>query len=196
MAFVETYGKEIVSLLIPFITWLLTRFLKDKAKLQVAIPHQFDFIVQEPIRDVEGNITAPTQSVKTSSFIIRNIGRIPATKVELVFNWKPMCLNLWPVRHYEDHTEQDRRYVLIFDSLAPNEVLGVEILTVNADIPSLITVRSTESNAKYINMYPQPVVGYGMRIFITTLLTLGLSAGVYLLLVLIQFLVLRTPIAQ
>lgn len=196
MTFIETYGKEIVSLLIPFITWLLTRFLKDKVKLQVAIPHQYDFLVQEPLRDVDGKILSPTQSVKTSSFIIRNVGRIPATKVELVFNWKPMYLNLWPVRHYQDYIEPDNRYVLIFDSLAPDEALHIEVLTVNTELPNLITVRSTESNGKYINMHPQPVVGNGRRIFITILLALGMSAGVYLLLVLIQFLVLRTPFAQ
>lgn len=193
MTFLETYGKEIVSLLVPVVTWLLNGFFKAKAKLQVALPHQFTFLVQEPRIDAEGNEVSPTQTVKTNSFIIRNAGREPATKVELVFNWKPMCLNLWPVRHYEEHIEPDRRYVLIFDSLAPGEVLGVEVLTVNGDLPNLVTVRSAQCVAQNINMYPQPVVSNAVRIAATVLMALGLAAAVYLAILLVQFLVLRTP---
>jgi hypothetical protein len=193
MTFLETYGKEIISLLVPIVTWLLNGFFKAKAKLQVALPHQFTFLVQQPRIDDEGHEISPTQTVKTNSFIIRNSGREPATKVELVFNWKPMCLNLWPVRHYEEHIEPDRRYVLIFDSLAPDEVLGVEVLTVNEDLPNLVTVRSAECIAQNISMYPQPVVGNTVRIATTVFMALGLAAAVYLAILLVQFLVLRTP---
>ena len=193
MTFLETYGKEIISLLVPIVTWLLNGFFQAKAKLQVALPHQFTFLVQQPRIDDEGHEISPTQTVKTNSFIIRNSGREPATKVELVFNWKPMCLNLWPVRHYEEHIEPDRRYVLIFDSLAPDEVLGVEVLTVNEDLPNLVTVRSAECIAQNISMYPQPVVGNTVRIATTVFMALGLAAAVYLAILLVQFLVLRTP---
>lgn len=194
MTFVEIYGKEIVSLLVPVLTWLLNNLFKAKAKLQVALPHQFTFLVQQPLIDEEGGQVSPTQTVKTNSFIIRNAGREPASKVELVFNWKPMCLNLWPVRHYEEHIEPDSRYVLLFDSLAPNEVLGVEVLSVNYDLPNLVTVRSAECIAQSINMYPQPVVNQPARVIAKVLMALGLAAAVYLTIVLVQFLVLKTPL--
>jgi hypothetical protein len=196
MTFFETYGKEIVSLLVPILTWMLNSVFKAKAKLQVALPHQFTFLVQQPLIDAEGKQVSPTQTVKTSSFIIRNAGREPASKVELVFNWKPMCLNLWPVRHYEDHVEPDNRYVLIFDSLAPNEVLGVEVLSVNYDLPNLVTVRSAECIAQNINMYPQPVVSQSVRVIATVLMALGLATAVYLAIILVQFLVLKTPLGH
>lgn len=196
MTFFETYGKEIVSLLVPILTWILNGVFKAKAKLQVALPHQFTFLVQQPLIDAEGNQVSPTQTVKTNSFIIRNAGREPASKVELVFNWKPMCLNLWPVRHYEEHVEPDNRYVLIFDSLAPNEVLGVEVLSVNYDLPNLVTVRSAECIAQNINMYPQPVVTQPVRVIATVLMALGLAAAVYLAIILVQFLVLKTPLGH
>lgn len=196
MTFFETYGKEIVSLLVPILTWVLNGVFKAKAKLQVALPHQFTFLVQQPLIDAEGKQVSPTQTVKTNSFIIRNAGREPASKVELVFNWKPMCLNLWPVRHYEEHVEPDNRYVLIFDSLAPNEVLGVEVLSVNYDLPNLVTVRSAECVAQNINMYPQPVVSQSVRFIATVLMALGLAAAVYLAIILVQFLVLKTPLGH
>ena len=196
MTFFETYGKEIVSLLVPILTWMLNGVFKAKAKLQVALPHQFTFLVQQPLINAEGNQVSPTQTVRTNSFIIRNAGREPASKVELVFNWKPMCLNLWPVRHYEEHVEPDNRYVLIFDSLAPNEVLGVEVLSVNYDLPNLVTVRSAECIAQNINMYPQPVISQSVRVIATVLRALGLAAAVYLAIVLVQFLVLKTPLGH
>lgn len=196
MAFFETYGKEIVSLLAPILTWMLSRFFKAKAKLQVASPHQFTFLVQQPLIDLNGNQVSPTQTVKTNSFIILNNGSEPASKVELVFNWRPMCLNLWPVRHYEEHLEPDNRYVLIFDSLAPNEVLGIEVLSVNNDLPNLVTVRSAECIAQDINMHPQPVVSQLVRVIATALMALGLAAAVYLAIILVQFLVLKTPLGH
>lgn len=196
MTFIETYGKEIVALLVPILTWALNRFFKSKAKLHVALPHQFTFIVQQPLIDAQSKQIAPTQTVKTNSLIIRNAGREPATKLELVFNWKPMCLNLWPVRHFEEHTEPDQRYALLFDTLAPGEVLGIEVLSVNADLPHLVTVRSAECVAQSINMYPQPVVGTPLRVVATVLMALGLAAAIYLLLLLVQFLVLRTPVGH
>lgn len=196
MSLIETYGKEIVALFVPIIAWILNSFFKEKAKLQVALPHQFTFLVQQPLINADGQQISPNQTVKTNSFIIRNTGRVSATKLELVFNWKPMCLNLWPMRHVEDHLETDGRYILIFENLAPKEVLGVEVLSVNQDLPSLLTVRSAECVAQNINMYPQPVVSNAMRLFVGFLMFLGLATLVYLLIVLVQFLVLRTPLGH
>ncbi len=193
MTFFETYGKEIISLLVPILAWILDAFFKTKAKLQVALPHQFTYLVQQPLIDSKEKVISPTQTVKTNSYIIKNDGRESAEKVELVFNWKPMCLNLWPVRHYEEHIEPDKRHVLIFDSLAAKEVLYIEVLSVNEDLPNLVTVRSSNSIAQNINMYPQPVASNFVRNIVVVLMSLGLAATVYLTILLIQFLVLRTP---
>jgi hypothetical protein len=88
MTFVETYGKEIVAFLVPLVTWVLNTLLRAKAKLQYALPHQFTFLVQQPLLDKDGKQISPTQTAHTNSFIIRNTGRESATKVELVFNWR------------------------------------------------------------------------------------------------------------
>ena len=192
----QAYGKEIISLLVPFIAWILSSFFKTKAKLQVALPHQFTYLVQEPRLDSKGEVISPNQTVHTNSFIIRNDGREAAEEVELVFNWKPMCLNLWPVRHYQEHHEPDSRYVLIFDAIASGENLYVEVLSVNHDLPSLLTVRSANCVAKNLNMYPQPLVSDSVRKVVAVLLFLGLATAVYLIILLIQFLVLQTPLGR
>ena len=193
MSFVETYGKELFALLVPFITWGLNRFFKGKARLQIAQPHKFTFLVQQPLIDSLGNQVSPTQTVHTNSFIVRNSGRETSTNVELVFNWKPMCLNVWPPRHFTESQEPDNRYVLVFDSLSPGEVLGCEVLSVNIELPNLVTVRSDQCVAQFINMYPQPVVTHAVRATHTFLKALGLATVVYGAILLIQFLVLKTP---
>ena len=127
---------------------------------------------------------------------IWNAGKETATKVEWVFNWKPHCLNVWPSRHFQEHTEPDNRYVVIFDSLAPNEYVGCELLSINADVPALITVRSDQCVAQNLNMYPQPIVSNARRRVRTILQLSGLALIVYLAILLVQFLVLKTPFGR
>lgn len=194
MESLQTYAKEIVSLLVPLITWALNRFLKGRARLRLAQPHSFTFIVQEPLRNPQGNVVRPTQTVQTRSFMLQNDGRETAMKVELVFNWRPMCINLWPSRHVTEHVEPDGRFVLLLESLAPGEVLGCEVLSVNVDAPELITARSDQAIGQRVNMYPQPVVSHGIRTLAGALMFVGLGTSVYAAIVLLQFLVLKTPL--
>ena len=196
MAFLETYGKELVALLVPFITWTLNTLFRAKAKLLLASPHSFTFLVQQPRLDAQGNIISPAQTVQTISFVLRNAGKETATNVELVFNWKPLCLNVWPSRHFAEHTEPDNRYVLIFDSLAPNEVVGCELLTINDQLPVLITARSDQCAAQTIEMYPQPVVKNWLRRVGVFFMLAGLALVVYMAILLLQFLVLKTPLGH
>lgn len=193
MDFISKYGKEIVSLVVPFVTWFLNVGIKARAKLIWTSPHSFTFLVQDPIRNPEGNIIQQTQRVCTASIKVINTGRDTANKVELVFNWKPQHINLWPVRHYEHKTDQDGRHTLIFDNLSPKEEIGLEIMCINVDLPALLVVRSAECTAQNVSlMWVRYLAPWKVNIE-RLLLLVGLSACVYGLIALIQFLVLRTP---
>ncbi len=194
MSLLETYGKEIVALIVPFITLALNLIFKSKAKLFISSPHNFTFLVQQPLIGPDGNQISPTQTVQTSSIILRNAGKETATKVELVFNWKPLCINIWPTRHFTEHIEPDNRYVLIFDSLSPGEVLGCELFAINAQLPLLITARCDQCVAQNIEMYPQPVVKVWVQKLAALLMLCGLGLIVYLAILLLQFLILKTPL--
>lgn len=193
MSILQTYAKEIVSLVVPFIAWALARFFKAKAKLILATPHSFTFLVQEPLRDAQGNVIQPTQTVRTVSYLLKNTGSEPAKNVELVFNWKPLCINIWPSRHITEHVENDNRYVVIFESLAPDEFVGFELLAVNNDAPALITARSEQCVAKPVEMYPQPVIKPWLSRILGILLLAGIGAVIYLALLVLQFLLVGTP---
>lgn len=189
MEFIQAHAKEIFSLFVPLLTWFLTNKFRDRAKLQLAVPHQFTFIVQEPLQDERGDIVTQSQSVHTASHVLTNSGRDTATNVELVFNWKPRCINIWPSRHYTEHTESDNRYVMIFESLAPNEQIGCEVLSINEQLPDLVNARSDQCAASTIKMYPQPVVDAWKRRLAITLLFFGFSFAIYVSIMLLQFLV-------
>ena len=190
------YGKEIVSLLVPIITWVLNVGIKPRAKLIWTSPHSFKFLVQEPIHDTNGAVTQTTQTVHTASIKVINSGREAAHKVELVFNWKPQYLNLWPVRSYEVKSDGDNRYMLIFENLASKEELGIEIMSINHDLPALLQVRSEECVAQNVKlMWFATVPAWRMKL-IKLLLFFGFSASVYWTVTLIQWLVLKTPLLQ
>jgi hypothetical protein len=193
MSLLETYGKEIVALIVPLITWALNNVLKAKAKLLAATPHSFTFLVQEPLRDAQGNQLQSSQTVHTRSLMIWNAGKETATPIEWAFNWKPLCINFWPSRHFEEHLEPDGRYIIIFPSLAPNEYLGCELFTINSPLPNLITIRSDQCVAQNIVMFPQPLVPTWKRRLNSALALAGLALVIYAALLLLQFLVLKTP---
>jgi hypothetical protein len=195
MSVFANYGKEIVSLIVPFITWFLNVGIKPRAKLIWTTRHAFTFLVQEPIRDQESNILQSTQKVCTASVRVINSGRDTANKVELVFNWKPQYSNLWPVRSYEEKADGDGRHMLIFENLAPKEEIGIELMSINRELPDLLQVRSAECLAQNVQLMWMVSVPY-WRIQVARLLfLLGLGTTVYWLISLIQFLVLKTPIA-
>lgn len=193
MSFIQTYAKELVSLLVPLLTLIFNRVFKSKAKLQIGNPHKFTFLVQQPLLDDAGNVISRMQTIHTSSFVLKNAGAETAKTVELVFNWKPDCANIWPSRHFTEHSEPDGRFVMIFDNLAPAEVLGCEILSVNKELPILITARSEQCVAQPINLQPQQVVKPWVVRIVFGLFFIGLGFSVYVLIVLLQFLILRTP---
>ena len=196
MEILQTYGKEIVSLIVPLITWALNTFFKSKAKLQIAMPHTFTFLVQQPLYDKKGKVLLETQTISTRSFKLLNAGKESASKIELVFNWKPLCVNVSPPRHFTEITESDAKYVMIFDSLAPSEYFDCEVFSINSELPNLVTVRSDQCVAQYIEMTPQPVVASWQRRLAALLMLSGLALVIYLSILILQFLVLKTPIGH
>jgi hypothetical protein len=128
--------------------------------------------------------------------MIKNAGKETATNIDLLFNWKPQFINVWPPRHYSEQTETDGRYTMRFDSLAPDENLGCELLAVNIDLPSLLLVRCDQCVAQTIAMFPQPVIKNWQRRIAIVLVLAGFALFVYLTIALIQLLVLKTPLGH
>lgn len=192
MEFIQEYGKEIFSLSIPIIVLIVGNLLRAKAKLQLGVPHIFTFIVDEPRFDNEGNQISPNQTVHTISHLIVNAGKDSATNIEIMFNWKPQYVNIWPPRHYEETTENDGRYILLFNNLAPGEQIKCELLSINAELPPLINARCKECVAKEVTLVSQLLITNPLLSFVAYLLLAGIAFTVYIIILLLEFLLAGT----
>ena len=118
---------------------------------------------------------------------VSNVGRKPAKKIEIVFNWTPPFMNVWPKRHYTTVNSPDGRHSIVLDDLAPGEVFGMEIMAINVALPQLCNVRSEEALSQQKAMIPQIVQTRSVIAFVTWLLFSGTIFSIYLALVLIEY---------
>ncbi|MBM5574086.1 hypothetical protein GKO28_06920 [Deefgea sp. CFH1-16] len=188
--FISQHIKEIVSIVIPFIAWFLNVGIKAKPKLIWSSPHAFTFLINEPVYNDQ---VAQNQSACTGSIKVINTGRETAKNVELIFNFKPQFVNLWPIRKYTDSTTDDNRYFMVFDTLNPKEEIGIEILSVNRDLPSLLTVRSSECMAENVYFMWIPFVEPWKVNVARFLMLIGFSASLYGIIYALQFLLAVNP---
>lgn len=193
MEFIQNYAKEIVSVLVPIITWVVGRLSNKGAQLIRGTKHAFTFLVNEPLKAPDGAIISSSQTVRTASVVIHNIGGAPRTNLELVFNWKPNCINVWPTRHFQETIEPDGRCVLMFASLAPTEFFAFEVLAVNAELPQLINARCDQCVAREVQISQSPRVSPVKVRFAQFFALAGFAAVAYGVLQLLQFLLVRTP---
>lgn len=192
MGFLSLYGKEIFSIFVVLLTWFLNNRFKNKAKLSYGCQHGFTFLVQEPLRDANGEVISNSQLVYTRSIILVNEGRESATNISLVFNYQPMCVNFWPVHHYEEKIEKDGRYIVTFASLAPGDSIQCEILSINRDVPSILSVRAKECVAEQVNIIMQKSLNNVVLRFYQLLNLLGFGTLIYFFIVILQLLITKT----
>jgi hypothetical protein len=193
MEIFQQYAKEIVALLVPILTWLLNSSQRAQAKLIRGIRHSHTFLVNQPLLDAKGNQIKPSQLAHTASVVIYNVGRKAATNVELVFNFVPMCINFWPLRSKTEKTAGDGRHSIIFDSLAPGEFIGFELLSVNLDLPGLVNVRCDQGVANEVKLRQYQARPAWFMKLMRALIFVGMGTVAYVLLLGVQFLVLKTP---
>lgn len=192
MELVQQFAKEIVSVLVALTTWMLNQ--RVRARLQVGQAHLFTYLVEEPLTDEKGEVLRPKQTVSTISWYLMNNGREPAKSVEVIFNWRPQYVNIWPPRKFREEVKQDDRYILTFDNLAPSEQIQFELLAINRALPELMLARSEQSVARQIPLAPMRVIPAWARRALFFLLLAGLSASVYVVLLVVQFVVLKSPL--
>ena len=188
MEWLASYAKELFALLTSVVAWYVTILLRPRAKLVRGVPHEFTFLIHEPLTTPDGRIISPTQTVNICSHLLVNTGRETATGIEVVFNWKPQYWNMWPIRSYSERTSPDGRYSIILDNMAPKEGINFELLAVNSDMPSLVTVRCEQCVAVKIPLQPQEILPRWKVGIIFWLLITGFAANAYLLAHLVQWL--------
>lgn len=191
-----SYSKELVAITVPFVAWLLNNRMSSKVKLDWSIRHSFTFILQEPSFDNNNEKISDTKTVNIASISLVNSGRAVATKVEVVFNWRPQHINVWPIRYYEEKLSNNGRVSMCLENLAPKEVFGFEILSVNSKLPEIVNVRSEQISGKYVTLSPQIVLAPWKTRLIFVSFLIGIGTIAYMLAVLIQLIADSKPLVS
>lgn len=75
MGFLSLYGREVFAIFVVLLTWALNNRFKNKAKLSYGCQHRFTFLVQESLRDANGEMILYSQLVHAQSIFLVNEGR-------------------------------------------------------------------------------------------------------------------------
>jgi hypothetical protein len=90
--------------------------------------------------------------VDTAHYIIQNSGRAPAKEVEVVLNYAPDEVSIWPQRSYQLSTNNENRLIVKLEFLAPREFIDLILLNVANELPDVLSVKSPDCVGKLVNI--------------------------------------------
>lgn len=117
-------------------------------------------------------------------------------KVLLIYHWFltiNQCILIFGLSTIlKKNIEQDGRYIIKFENLAPSESIQCEILSINREVPSILSIRSKECVAEPVNIVMQKSISnIALRCY-QLLILLGTGTLTYLIIVILQWLVTKT----
>lgn len=184
----QAYSKETFALVSVILGFTLNRIFRSRPRLFYSVRHASNYIVDQPLLDPEGNVLLQQQMVSTASIVSENSGLEPAKNVEYTFNWKPPIYTVFPGRAFQAEDTAMGRWSIKLESLAPGEVFGIEIMSINQELPLISAMRSDEAAAKLITMVPQRQFPLWFNRLVAAVFILGVATALYLLALLIEWL--------
>lgn len=163
------------AIVLMLITALVGRFATARSKLLWAVSHQHFY--RMPRLDDGGSFPVITQQIW-----FQNAGRLPAEDIEIVFNWKPQHLEIWPPRSYQSGALPDGRFGITVPYLTGAEVMTVSMIDTIREMPVIVSVRSKSGLGNMVAMAPQRVWPGWMTFTAAALMLTGLTTLFYLLL--------------
>ena len=177
----QTYSKESFALVVVVAGFLLNRVFRLRPKLIYSVRHASNYVVDQPLLDADGNVVQQQQMVRTASIVSENSGLLSAKNVEYTFNWKPPIYSVFPGRAFTTEETAMGRWTIKLDSLAPGEVFGIEIMSINRDLPLISAMRSDDVSGKSIAMAPQRQLPAWLNRTAGVVFILGCATAIYLL---------------
>jgi hypothetical protein len=184
----QTYSKETFALVAVCFGFMMNRIFRLRPQLFYSVRHSSNYVVDQPLLDSEGKVLLQKQMVSTASIVSENAGLRAAKSVEFTFNWKPPIYTVFPGRAFDAEDTSMGRWSIKLDSLAPGEVFGIEIMSINQELPYLTAMRSEDAAGKLITMVPQRQFPAWFNRSVVALVILGLTAALYLIALLVEWL--------
>ncbi len=185
--FISDYHQQLFSVALVVFATLVARVTRLRPRLQHSVKHAADLLVDEPLLAQDGTQIAQRQIVRMASIVVTNAGLQHATGAEVTFNWKPMILNVLPARSFTGSESTFDRYTVRFDSLSPGEQVTLDLMSINANLPPMTSVRCDECESKPINMTSQRVWPGWFYIWAKVVFFIGAATVIYLLIRFISF---------
>lgn len=123
----------------------------------------------------------PPGLVSSEKIYVQNVGRKSANSIELVFSRKPVSYKVWAPREHTERILPDGEYSITIPSLAPRELLIVDILSTGTRA-ELLSVNSPDCISKRVPFQPQRLFGNFMMLTVGYLMLAGFVGTVFLIL--------------
>jgi hypothetical protein len=120
-------------------------------------------------------------AIWTEKFYVQNTGRKPASSIEIVFSDSLTSFNLWPPRDHSQKTLDNGNYVIAVPSLAPGELLIVDMIDIDLRSPKLLSVNCPDSLSRQVDFVAQRQFGRVVTTVVAYLMISGAVGTIYLL---------------
>ena len=176
--FFHEFELRIIAVLCTLLGVWITYLFRPRSQLVYSFVHRFTFALQ-PKPNSFGLAAA-------AALWVKNVGREPATEVELTFNYKPQFYNLWPARPCETIVDSIvNRYTFKFSSIAPREEFCIHMISSGEVLPEIVSFRSKEGIAELVAMRFTQINSKLVVAIIWAFLLLGFATFIYFILLLI-----------
>jgi len=149
--FIQDYSKEIVSILVPIVAATCNKIAKGKSRFLCAQRHDFTFFLREQ-KEPNGEIKTPAGTVHTMSYFVRNDGKNQISGIEVVWNWRPDAINIWPPRPFDESKDSDGRFSISLKNMSPGEDLLIELIAFGTVLPRMVSCRCDQSVARHVEL--------------------------------------------
>lgn len=163
----EDIASYIFTALGSLIVGLLLQRFRDRAKLLYWIPGSFLF-----------HLKNPDLALRTDSLTIQNVGRLPATNVEIVHQAKPDHFQFSNPVDFIESINPTGEHIIKVASLGPKEHINLQLLSHKA-LPVLLNVRCAEGKADAISVQLQRVYPRVVLFLVGMVMLLGAAFLLY-----------------
>jgi hypothetical protein len=180
IAFLNSIPTPLWSFLLGLAATFIAWIARPRTKIVWSKTHAYCHTVFQ--NQASQNPTTPNQApqplppllVYNEYFVVGNRGRKTAEQIEIVFNFKPQTLSIWPQRNYREMTNPEGRY-----NLAPRENFNVNVLQATSQPPELLAVRTPDRVGKQIRTQVFPVYPNWVLVLVWLMIFLGVCVCIY-----------------
>lgn len=153
--------------LVSLVVGLFLERLKNKPRLLYWLPGSFMFQLKNP------NV-----ALRTDSLTVQNVGRHPATNVEIVHKAKPDHFQFSTAIDFTEATTPTGEHVIRIASLGPKEFVNLQLLS-HTNPAVILNVRCTEGPAQLIQVHLQRLLPRWLQATAGALMLFGAGFCLY-----------------